>query len=61
MARARSGDMPQAVEETVALVQQGRLDLTHLMTHRMSWLDVDKAYDIYSNKKENSFKIVMNS
>jgi len=58
---ARGGDMPVAVEETVALVQQGRLNLDHLLTHRFPWTQVNDAFDIYSLKKDNSFKVVMNA
>jgi L-iditol 2-dehydrogenase len=56
---ARSGNMPEAVGATVDLVQQGRLSLRHLMTHRMHWQDAGRAYETYSNKLENSLKIVM--
>jgi threonine dehydrogenase-like Zn-dependent dehydrogenase len=58
---ARSGDMPDTVAATVDLVQQGRLSLQHLMTHRMGWQDVGKAYEIYSGKLDNSLKVVMNA
>ncbi len=58
---ARSGDMPDTVAATVDLVSQGRLSLDHLLTHRMGWEDVGKAYETYSTKLENSLKIVMNT
>jgi threonine dehydrogenase-like Zn-dependent dehydrogenase len=58
---ARSGNMPDTVAATVDLVRQGRLSLQHLMTHRMDWQDVGRAYEIYSGKLENSLKVVMNA
>jgi S-(hydroxymethyl)mycothiol dehydrogenase len=58
---ARSGDMPDTVAATVDLVSQGRLSLQHLLTHRLGWQDVGKAYETYSNKLDNSLKIVMNA
>jgi threonine dehydrogenase-like Zn-dependent dehydrogenase len=58
---ARSGDMPDTVSATVDLVDQGRLSLDHLLTHRMGWEDVGKAYETYSAKLENSLKVVMNT
>jgi 2-desacetyl-2-hydroxyethyl bacteriochlorophyllide A dehydrogenase len=58
---ARSGDMPETVAMTVDLVSQGRLSLDHLLTHRMGWQDVGKAYEMYSGKQDNSLKIVMNA
>jgi S-(hydroxymethyl)mycothiol dehydrogenase len=58
---ARSGDMPDTVAITVDLVSQGRLSVDHLLTHRMGWQDVDRAFETYSQKAENSLKIVMNA
>jgi len=58
---ARSGDMPEAVEATVDLVSQGRLSLGHLLTHRLSWQDVGKAYEMYSGKQDGSLKVVMSA
>jgi 2-desacetyl-2-hydroxyethyl bacteriochlorophyllide A dehydrogenase len=57
---ARSGDMADAVETLVDLVSQGRMSVEHLLTHRLGWSDVTRAYEIYSNKAENSLKVVMN-
>jgi L-iditol 2-dehydrogenase len=56
---ARGGEMPETVDHTVSLVQQGRLSLDHLLTHRMGWEQVGDAYETYSGKKDNSLKIVM--
>jgi threonine dehydrogenase-like Zn-dependent dehydrogenase len=42
-------------------VSQGRLSLDHLLTHRMGWEDVGRAYELYSGKLENSLKVVMNA
>jgi threonine dehydrogenase-like Zn-dependent dehydrogenase len=58
---ARSGNMPDTVAATVDLVSQGRLSLDHLLTHRMGWEDVGRAYELYSGKLENSLKVVMNA
>ncbi|HLF77874.1 MAG TPA: zinc-binding dehydrogenase [Dehalococcoidia bacterium] len=57
---ARSGDMAEAVETLVDLVSQGRMSVEHLLTHRLGWSEVGKAYEIYSNKAEQSLKVVMN-
>ena len=53
------GFTANGVRTVCDLVAQGRLDLSYLLTHRLSWRDVARAYDIYSGKKENSLKIVM--
>lgn len=56
---ARSGDMARTVSATVELVSQGRLSIDHLLTHQMGWQDVNRAYEMYSAKQDNSLKIVM--
>ena len=58
---ARSGNMPDTVAITVDLVSQGRLSVDHLLTHRMGWEEVGRAYETYSTKAENSLKVVMNA
>ena len=58
---ARSGDMPDTVGIAVDLVAQGRLSVDHLLTHKMGWQDVGRAYETYSAKAENSLKIVMSA
>jgi threonine dehydrogenase-like Zn-dependent dehydrogenase len=57
---ARAGNRAGVVAAAVDLVAQGRLDLTPYLSHRMPWTEVGKAYDLYSNKLENSLKVVMN-
>ena len=57
---ARIGDRTESVSAAVDLVSQGRIDLTPYVSHRLPWTDVGRAYDLYSGKKENSLKVVMN-
>lgn len=56
---SRSDDPTGAIGQCVKLVEQGRLDLSHLITHRMSFGDVQKAYDTYARKLDSSIKVVM--
>lgn len=56
---ARSGNPTKAISECVDLVDQGRLDLSHLITHRLSFDDVQQAYETYSGKLDGSIKVVM--
>jgi L-iditol 2-dehydrogenase len=58
---AMVGENVAGVRMCVDLVTQGRLDLSYLQTHRMPWTDVQKAYDMYSGKLDNSLKIVMSA
>ena len=37
----------------------GRLDLTSLITHRMSLDDAVKAYDLFASRSENVLKIIL--
>ncbi len=56
---ARSGHMPKAVAQCVDLVAQDRMDLSYLVTHQLSLNDVQKAYDLYSDKQDGIIKVVM--
>jgi L-iditol 2-dehydrogenase len=56
---AMVGENVTGVKMCVDLVKQGRLDLSYLLTHQMSWFDVQRAYDTYSGKLDNSLKVVM--
>src|SRR5690606_22494391 len=47
---ARSGDMADTVGIAADLVGQGRLSVDHLLTHRMGWQEVGRAYETYSQK-----------
>ena len=56
---AVTGDRVDCVRTCVDLVSQGRMDFSYMISHRLPWLEVGKAFDLYSTKKENSLKIVM--
>ena len=56
---ARAGENIRSIGECVDIMAQGRLDLSHLVTHRMGFNEVQAAYDTYSEKKDNSIKVVM--
>ena len=56
---ARGGTMAAAVKQCVDLVNQGRLDLSYLVTHRMGMDGVQQAYDLYSQKTDGIIKAVM--
>lgn len=46
-------------EEILSLVEQGKIDTTPLITHRYLLKDIEKAYEIFENKKENVIKIAI--
>jgi threonine dehydrogenase-like Zn-dependent dehydrogenase len=56
---AVSGDRVDCVKTGVELVAQGRLDPAYLITHRLSWRDVNDAFDLYSSKRDSSLKVLM--
>ncbi|MSQ21736.1 MAG: hypothetical protein EXR53_00280 [Dehalococcoidia bacterium] len=56
---ARTPDPTQHIEECVDLVAQGRLDLSHMITHRLPFDQVQRAYDMYSEKLDNIIKVVL--
>ena len=46
-------------EEILTLIEQGEINTTPLITHTFSLNDIEKAYDIFENKKENVIKIAI--
>lgn len=56
---ARTPNPTQHIEECVDLVTQGRLDLSHMVTHHMPFDQVQSAYDMYSDKLDNIIKVVL--
>ncbi len=57
---ARSGNVIAHIQEIVALRQRGWCDPAPLVTHRMGFSDVQKAYDMYDQRQDNVIKVVMN-
>ena len=56
---ARSGDPISHIQEIVALRQRGWCDPAPLVTHRMGFSDVQRAYDMYDQRQDNIIKVVM--
>ncbi len=46
-------------EEILNLIEQGKIDTTPLITHTFSLNEIEKAHDIFENKKENVIKIAI--
>jgi L-iditol 2-dehydrogenase len=57
---ARSGDPTSHIKEIVALRQRGWCDPGKLITHRMGFSNVQKAYDMYEQRQDRIIKVVMN-
>ena len=45
--------------EILSLIEQGKIDTTTLITHKYSLKDIEKAYEIFENKRENVIKIAI--
>ena len=58
--RRRSGSPTFHIEQIVALRQRGWCDPGRLITHRMGFSNVQKAYDMYEQRQDNIIKVVMN-
>ena len=56
---ARSGNPISHIQEIVALRQRGWCDPSKLVTHRVGFSDVQKAYDMYDQRQDNIIKVVM--
>ena len=46
-------------EEILALIEQGKIDTTPLITHRFPLSRIEKAYRIFENKEDGVIKIAI--
>lgn len=46
-------------DEILKLIEDGKIDTTPLITHTFELKDIEKAYDIFENRKENVIKIAV--
>lgn len=46
-------------EEILSLIADGKIDTTKLITHRYSLKDIEKAYEIFENKRDGVIKIAI--
>lgn len=47
------------MDKLIPVVRSGRYDFTAIITHRLALKDGAKGYDMFSNKKDNCLKVVM--
>jgi len=45
--------------ELIGSIERGRLDVTPVVTHRLSFADVIRAYDIFDTRSEGAIKILL--
>ena len=57
---ARSGDAISHIREIVGLRERGWCDPGQLITHRMGFSQVQAAYDMYEQRRDEVIKVVMN-
>ncbi len=46
-------------DETLSLIEQGKIDTTPLITHCFALKDIEKAYEIFENKLYGVIKIAL--
>jgi len=56
---ARSGDPTTQIKHMVALRQRGWCEPADLITHRMNFSDVQKAYDMYDTQQDEIIKVII--
>ena len=56
---ARSGDPTSRIKHMVALRQRGWCEPADLITHRMDFSDVQKAYDMYDTQQDEVIKVII--
>jgi len=54
-----SGDPRAHIAEIVRLKERGWVDPGQLVTHRLTFEDVQQAYDMYDQRTDNVVKVVM--
>ena len=55
----RTAHPTRHLADCVALVERGRLDLSHLVTHSLPFADVQRAFELYSEKPRGLLKVVL--
>lgn len=55
----RAGEVVDAVRTCVDLVSQGRLDFSRLVTHRLPFAELGRAYDMFSQRKDGAIKVII--
>ncbi|MCY4366024.1 MAG: zinc-binding dehydrogenase [Chloroflexi bacterium] len=56
---ARSADPISQIQDLVSLRERGWCEPADLITHRLPFSDVQKAYDMYEQRQDNIIKVVM--
>lgn len=46
-------------DEVLSLIEQGKIDTTPLITHTYSLKDIESAYDLFENKRDNVIKVAI--
>ena len=46
-------------DEILQLIKEGKIDTRPLITHKFKLEDIEKAYDIFENRKENVIKVAI--
>ena len=55
----RAGEVNDAVRTCVELVAQGRLDFSRLVTHRVPFDDLGRAYDMFAARRDGAIKVII--
>jgi 2-desacetyl-2-hydroxyethyl bacteriochlorophyllide A dehydrogenase len=56
---ARAGEVYPSVVQMVDLISKGRLDLSYMISHHVPFNDVSRAYEMFSNRTDNSMKVLI--
>lgn len=46
-------------DETLRLIQEGKIDTTPLITHTFPLKEIEKAYELFENRRENVIKVAI--
>ena len=60
ISRSRTGGVDGCdCDEILRLIEQKKIDTTPLLTHTFPLREIEQAYDIFENRKDNVIKIAV--
>jgi threonine dehydrogenase-like Zn-dependent dehydrogenase len=56
---ARSGEVTPAVKTAIDLMSQGKLNPAYMVSHKLPFEEVGKAYELFSRRQDGAVKVLI--